>query len=226
MPKIRIVIVDPSPSDAYVMMRTFNRNPLFTVLRAFSNGIDFLKSLSQLPEFDCLLIDTHLPKMSGKEVILELKTRGVLFKIYAITYGLIPYRIDIIAGSGIHAYSRKDPELLELLLPKIVAGDLIYDDRANDSWNVNGVDMNMFELEKHVWLSILNESEKAILNGFANGLTLTEISKHDDIDIKTLDKYYKRMLKKLKLKSDDALKNFALENGFGYDGIHGVKRKK
>ncbi len=226
MSKIRIVIVDSTPSDVYVMLHTFNRNPLFTVLHAFNNGIEFLKNLAQLPEFDCLLIDMQLPKMSAREVISELKSRGVLFKIYAITYGLIPYRIDAIAGSGIHAYSRKDPELLELLIPKIVAGDLIYDDRANDSWNVNGAEMNMFELEKHVWLSILNESEKAILNGFANGLTLIEISKQEEIDIKTLDKYHKRMLKKLKLKSDDALKNFAVENGFGYDGIHGVKRKR
>lgn len=150
MPKIKLVIVDPTPTDVYVMLRKFNRNPLFTVLYAFSNGIDFLKSLNQLPEFDCLLIDLHLPRMSGKEVILELKARKVSFKIYAITYGLVSNRPNVIAGSGAHAFSRKDPELLELLLPKVASGDLIYEDRGRNLWSVNGIEMNMFDLEKHV----------------------------------------------------------------------------
>lgn len=224
MPKIRLVIVDPTPSDVFVMLRTFNVNPLFTVLHAFSNGIDFLNNLSQLPEFDCLLIDLHLPRMSCKEVILELKAREVSFKIYAITYGLVPSGYNAIAGSGAHAFSRKDPGLLELLLPKVAAGDLIYEDRIRDLWNINGIEMSMFDLEKHVWLSLLNESEKAILNGFANNLTLTDISEHDEIDIRTLEKYHIQILKKLKLKTDTALKNFAKENGFGYGGINGDKR--
>ncbi len=214
MAVIKLVIVDDSPTDTYVMQRVFGKNPSFKVVHVFNNGVDFLKNFHQLPDFDCVLIDMHLPKMSGKEVILELQARNVPFKIYVMTYGLFPSLVQMFNRSGAHAFSRKDPQVLEMLLPKVAAGDLIYEDQANDIWNVNGVDMNNFEMETHVWMGMLTHPEKAILNGFANGLSIPQISAKSGIDIEILDKHHKKIMKKLRFKHDEQLKQFAIKHGF------------
>ncbi|MBC7381853.1 MAG: response regulator transcription factor [Bacteroidia bacterium] len=226
MSKIKLIIVDDSAADLYVLLHTFKNHNLFTVIQTFSNGSEFLRNLNSLPPFDCLLIDMHLPLMGGKEVAEQLKGMAVNFKTYIITYGIYPSMTNALIEAGVHAFTRKEAPLLELLISEVVAGNTIYEDQTKQTWIVNGTELCMFELEQRTWLTILNLSERAILNGFANNLSIHIISRDSEIDIETLYKYQKRIMKKLKLNYDEELIAWALKQGFGYYGINGEMKKE
>ncbi len=215
MDKIRLVVVDDSPTDIFILMEILKRNPIFKFIQVYTNGVDLLKQLDELPPFDILLIDLHLPKMDGKEVIQKLNERNINFKIYAITYGYYYGIVSSLRGLGVQAFSRKDPEVLENLLPKVMNHETIYEDQLTNTWVLNGVVTNMFNFEKKIWMKLLNAQEIEVLDGVANYLTLEQIMDQTNYNREGVLKYYNRTLKALKFRSIHQLREWAINNEFG-----------
>jgi FixJ family two-component response regulator len=95
-----IYIVDDDPSVARALSR------LFVVAgfrqEAFANAQDFLNQ-ECLESPSCLLLDIHLPGLSGLELQAELKARSWTVPIVFITgHGDVPMAVDAMRAGAIH----------------------------------------------------------------------------------------------------------------------------
>jgi FixJ family two-component response regulator len=80
LPWIAIVDDDPFVLRALArLLRTCQLRP-----RTFESGEDFLGALSDGP-LDCLIVDLHMPAMSGLELQLHLTRKGISIPIIVIT---------------------------------------------------------------------------------------------------------------------------------------------
>src|SRR5580704_6038 len=93
---IEILLVEDSPSDRYLTMEALSEAEILNNVHEVEDGIealDFLRfkgQYSQVPRPDLILLDLHLPRKDGREVLAELK----------VDPDLRPIPVIILAGSG------------------------------------------------------------------------------------------------------------------------------
>ena len=86
-------------------------------VRLFATGSDFM---SHLEGIDCVILDLHLPGMSGFEVQEALAQRGASLPVVVLTGNDTPANRARSLANGAHAYLCKpvdDKVLLEALRP-------------------------------------------------------------------------------------------------------------
>ena len=86
-------------------------------VRLFATGSDFM---SHLEGIDCVILDLHLPGMSGFEVQEALTERGASLPVVVLTGNDTPANRARSLANGAHAYLCKpvdDKVLLEALRP-------------------------------------------------------------------------------------------------------------
>ncbi len=93
---IILMIVDDDKDDRFFFCSAIHKNyPTYECLEA-TNGDDALKKLrkvKKLPDF--IFLDLNMPKMDGRECLIELKKDKTLNKIPVIIYSTSDYKIDI-----------------------------------------------------------------------------------------------------------------------------------
>jgi FixJ family two-component response regulator len=80
--KALIAVVDDDPSVLRAMDRLIRAQGY--AVRAFSSGISFLESASQVPP-DCVIMDVQMPNMTGLELKSRMLERGMTFPVIFIT---------------------------------------------------------------------------------------------------------------------------------------------
>ena len=80
----------------------------------YASGKDFLEA-SALREPDCVLLDLHMPRMSGLQVLRALQTARRTLPIVVITAHDAPETREQCLAAGAAAYLRKPLEEHELL---------------------------------------------------------------------------------------------------------------
>jgi len=83
---------------------------------AFSNGHDLLNQTS-LPAVGCLVVDYHMPAMTGLELVSALRSRGVSIPAILITSSPAKYVRDRAAALGVLVVEK--PRLGDYLLERI-----------------------------------------------------------------------------------------------------------
>ena len=90
----------------------------------FTNGIVFLESLnSRIP--DCLVLDLHMPSMSGFEVQARLRQIAPRIPVVIITGNDVPESYERVMAAGAAAYLRKpadDQALIDSVTTAIEIG--------------------------------------------------------------------------------------------------------
>jgi len=114
-------MADPAPFIAIVDDEESIRKALERVLRAahleaevFASGAAFLDSLAARRP-DCLILDLHMPGMTGLHVLRHLKQSGVEFPTIVITAHDEPEARVHCMAAGAAAYLRKPLESQILL---------------------------------------------------------------------------------------------------------------
>lgn len=85
--KIRILLVDDSRAYAHLVIEAVRRTEYDCEIEHVSNGQDALQRLqvsnndNELPEIDLILTDIHMPKMSGIDLLKEIKSHHRLMNI-------------------------------------------------------------------------------------------------------------------------------------------------
>ena len=96
------------------------------VLLMFSTGVEFLKSLgSHRP--DCLVLDLHMPGMSGFEIISQLTQAGHKLPVVTITGHDTPETRQRLLDAGVSSYLCKPVDgttLLDAVMAAIASGRL------------------------------------------------------------------------------------------------------
>ncbi|RXJ45756.1 response regulator [Gelidibacter gilvus] len=89
------MIVDDDKDDRFFFRSAIRKyNPSFECIEA-ENGVDALQQLrkrEELPDF--IFLDLNMPKMDGKECLIELKKDKTLKNISVIIYSTSEYKVD------------------------------------------------------------------------------------------------------------------------------------
>ena len=106
---IEILLVEDSPSDAFLTREAFNSSKLLNKLHVVDNGVDAIAFLrrespyTEAPRPDIILLDLNLPKMDGREVLQEIKTDDDLKIIPVVVLTSSEAEEDVLKSYNLHA---------------------------------------------------------------------------------------------------------------------------
>jgi response regulator of citrate/malate metabolism len=84
--KLKILIVEDDPMVAHIHTHYFNELKNFEILKVIDNGLDAYEYLSaHSDDVDLVILDVHMPKMSGLELLKRLREEGNQVSVIPIT---------------------------------------------------------------------------------------------------------------------------------------------
>jgi two-component system, chemotaxis family, response regulator Rcp1 len=106
---VEILIVEDSPSDALLAREAFQGSMVRHHLYVVSDGVEALAFLrhegpyAAAPRPDIILLDWHLPKKDGREILTEIKTDANLQDLVVIILSTSQDPRDIHTAYRLHA---------------------------------------------------------------------------------------------------------------------------
>lgn len=210
-PISQVVVVDDHPLFRRGIVALLDDSPDFQVIADYDDGHDFLATLATL-SIDLLLLDLHMPKLSGLTLLKEVKARNTSLKVVIITASDDSSELFDAITSGADGYLLKDSDPDDILqkLKSVIQGNIAIDP--------TGVTM----LARHISEAIppqppsskddLTERERQTLLLIAKGMSNKLIARELGISDGTVKVYVKNLLRKLNLGSRLALAAWAHKN--------------
>ncbi|MDO6564979.1 response regulator [Amphritea sp. 1_MG-2023] len=198
-----VVIVDDHPLFRRGVVELLNDSGEFNVLADFEGGQQLLEALDELsPEL--LLLDMHMPELSGLQLFNELKLRGVQQKIIFLTASDDSSELFAAISAGANGYLLKDssPEQIINGLKDVMQGNIAIDN--------TGVTMLAQHLRKEeeqpqsvasTQHADLTERELQTLELITRGMSNKLIARELGISDGTVKVYVKNLLRKLNVNS-------------------------
>ncbi|MEG4502748.1 response regulator [Microcoleus sp. F6_B4] len=106
---IEILLIEDSPSDADLAIEVIEQGKILNNLHFVEDGVEAIKFLRRkepylsVPRPDLILLDLHLPKKSGIEVLEEIKTDPTLKLIPVVILSTSAAPEDIFKSYSLHA---------------------------------------------------------------------------------------------------------------------------
>lgn len=106
---VEILLVEDSPSDADLAIEALGQGKILKNLHFVEDGVEAIKFLRKkqpyltVPRPDLILLDLHLPKKSGIEVLEEIKTDPKLKLIPVVILSTSSAPEDIVKSYSLHA---------------------------------------------------------------------------------------------------------------------------
>ena len=118
---IEILLIEDSPSDADLAIEVIEQGKILNNLHFVEDGVEAIKFLRRkepylsVPRPDLILLDLHLPKKSGIEVLEEIKTDPTLKLIPVVILSTSAAPEDIFKSYSLHAncYITKPVDLVQ-----------------------------------------------------------------------------------------------------------------
>jgi two-component system nitrate/nitrite response regulator NarL len=199
-----VVIVDDHPLFRRGVVELLNDSGEFNVLADFDGGQQLLDALPELaPEL--LLLDMHMPELSGLQLLQQLKQQGVEQKIIFLTASDDSSELFAAISAGANGYLLKDssPEQIINGLKDAMLGNIAMDN--------TGVTMLAHHLRKgeqpaspeavSAQYADLTERELQTLALITQGMSNKLIARELGISDGTVKVYVKNLLRKLSVSS-------------------------
>jgi chemotaxis family two-component system response regulator Rcp1 len=106
---VEILLIEDSPSDADLAREVLGQGQILNNLHFVEDGVEAIKFLRKtapylsVPRPDLILLDLHLPKKSGIEVLEEIKTDHNLKLIPVVILSTSSAPEDIFKSYSLHA---------------------------------------------------------------------------------------------------------------------------
>ncbi|MFS8116983.1 MAG: response regulator [Microcoleus sp.] len=106
---IEILLIEDSPSDADLAIEALGQGKILNNLHFVEDGVEAIKFLRRkapyldVPRPDLILLDLHLPKKSGIEVLEEIKNDHNLKLIPVVILSTSSAPEDIVKSYSLHA---------------------------------------------------------------------------------------------------------------------------
>jgi len=115
---------------------------------------------------------------------------------------------------GTQNYCQKSSTLILSLLPKIMAGQNIYDDVASvRDWEFRSKENSLQMKDDLYWRDLLSPLDKKIIQHICNGLNSTQIGLLLGYETSSIEKYRGIILQNLELNNSQQLSSWAFANG-------------
>ncbi|RTE67781.1 response regulator [Amphritea opalescens] len=198
-----VVIVDDHPLFRRGVVELLNDSGEFNVVADFDGGQQLLDALPELkPEL--LLLDMHMPELSGLQLLQQLKQQGVEQKIIFLTASDDSSELFAAISAGANGYLLKDssPEQIINGLKDAMLGNIAMDN--------TGVTMLAHHLRKgeqpspesaSAQYAELTDRELQTLALITQGMSNKLIARELGISDGTVKVYVKNLLRKLNVSS-------------------------
>lgn len=198
-----IIIVDDHPLFRRGVVELLNDSGEFRVIADFESGQQLLDSLPEL-QADLLLLDMHMPELSGLGLLKQLKQQGSEHKVVFLTASDDSSELFEAISSGANGYLLKDSAPEEILsgLNAVMLGNIAMDN--------TGVTMLAHHLSKGDIQAKetpttndfdLTEREQQTLELITRGMSNKLIARELGISDGTVKVYVKNLLRKLNVNS-------------------------
>ncbi|MBL8006479.1 MAG: response regulator transcription factor [Ignavibacteria bacterium] len=210
--KIKIIMADDHPVFRSGLRQVIEYDKNIMIIGEAGNGQKALEIINELKP-DIALLDIDMPKMTGLEVLRELKDKknkpGIIFLTVYADEDIFDEAMEL----GISGYVLKDSAVNEVVecIYKVKDGNYYI------SPSVSNLLFSQKERQKKFRnsespLSSLTKTEKAILKMIAEGKTTKEISVLTGSSFKTIENHRANISSKLNLRGANSLVSFAIEN--------------
>ena len=207
---ITILIADDHDIIRKGLKSILEQRPEYKVVGEAQDGEEALEKAEKLkPEI--MLLDISMPKISGLDIIEQVKRRSPATKIIMVSVHKMSAYILKAFKSGVSGYLIKENAAEELLLAlgRVCAGRTYLSPTASeflvDQITAGGMDK---VLKKE---GVLTGREEDILRLVVEGKSAKEIAKVLFISPRTVENYKNNILKKLNLHKTSDLIKYALE---------------
>lgn len=210
--KIKIIIADDHPVFRNGLINIISKDKDIEIIGEADNGEKAFELINELKP-DIALLDIHMPKMTGLQVLREIKKKKVDIKTIFLTVYADEDIFDEAMDNGISGYVLKDSAVSDIMecIYKVAEGNY-YISPAVSNFLVNRRDkMKKLESNKPA-INELTKTELTILKLIAEGKTSNEIGTELFISPKTVENHRTNINSKLNLKGTHSLIKFAIEN--------------
>lgn len=210
--KIRIIIADDHPVFRSGLMKIIETDKEIEIIGEADNGESALNKILELNP-DIALLDIDMPKMTGIQVLKELKKRKIIVNTIFLTVYSDESIFDEAMNIGVLGYVLKDSAISDIIdCIKTVASGKYYITPSLSDFLINRRDRLKRLEENKPALSKLTKTELNILILLAEGKTSKQIGEEMFISHKTVDNHKTNISDKLELKGTHSLIKFAIEN--------------
>lgn len=175
-----------------------------------NNGLEVLKLLENGSAPDIIITDIRMPILDGIGLTRMLTAEYPKIKVLALS--MFDQAIDVteMLEVGAKGYVTKnvDKRELEAAINALVKGEYYFSNNLPESIK------DWFTKEKNAFQPQLTKREVEILQLIVKGRTSIEMAKHLKLSKFTVDTHRKNIHKKLGIKSNTGLVNYALKQGF------------
>lgn len=199
----RVIVVDDHPLFRRGVVELLNESGLFEVLDDFDDGY---KLLDVLPESkaDLLLLDLHMPEISGLDLLKKIKIKGFTQKVIILTASEDSTELYDAISAGADGYLLKGSDSDEIIdsLQIAMLGDVVI-----PSAGITLLARHLSESHHMVQPGTadhgleLTEREQQTLQLITKGMSNKLIARELGISDGTVKVYVKSLLRKLNLSS-------------------------
>ncbi len=210
--KIRIIISDDHPIFRSGLRKIIETDKEIEIIGEADNGESALNKILELTP-DIAILDIDMPKLTGMQVLKELKKRKIDVKTIFLTVYSDESIFDEVMNIGILGYVLKDSAISDIIdCIKSVAEGKYYITPSLSDFLINRRNKLKRMEENKPALSKLTKTEMNVLSLLAEGKTSRQIGDEMFISHKTVDNHKSNISEKLELHGTHSLIKFAIEN--------------
>jgi DNA-binding NarL/FixJ family response regulator len=131
--QIRILVADDHPFFRKGIISSLKHFDDITIVQECQNGAEVIDWIESNSNVDLLLLDFDMPKMSGIDVLQDIRSKKYPLKTIIISMHSADEIIHDIIAAGAHGYVSKDaePEEMYNAITKVFAGEIYFNDSTN-----------------------------------------------------------------------------------------------
>ena len=209
---IQIIIADDHPIFRSGLKQIIEEDEGIEIIAFAENGE---KALDVIDEYnpEIAILDIDMPKMTGLQVMKELKKSKSSTKVIILTVFSSEDIFDEAMDLGVSGFVLKDCAVNDIVecIYKVKEGNYYISPTISNLLVSRRDKMKKLEKEKPSLID-LTKTEMKILRSISEGKTSKEIAEEMFISYKTVENHRSNMISKLGLKGSFSLIKFALEN--------------
>ena len=206
--KIKIAIADDHKLFIDGIKSILSKEINIEIIIEASNGLELIKTIKKGPLPDIIIIDIRMPVMDGIAATRILTKKYPSIPILALTMYDQSADVFEMLEAGAKGYVTKEVEKEELILAIkcLMAGEKYFSKNLPEDFS------NWFSDTPDDGDITLTRREKEILELLAKGRTTLQMAQELKLSKFTIDTHRKNIHKKLGIKSNTGLVNYALKN--------------
>ena len=210
--KLRIVLVDDTNTFRSLLKESLQQRFLPAELLDFADGREALAACIAAPP-DLLIADLYLRTTDGRDIIRELRLRGLKMHVVVLTaYPEAGLPAELLSLGVAGFVDKNSPlEQIEIAVQCVLEGGMFFSATVPPPVPTLSGEPALPRLGADV----LSEREREVVHLVARGLLSKEVADRLGLSTRTVEKHRARILAKLGLHDTPTLVRWCLRNGLG-----------